>query len=34
MGSYPRIRAKFLVWLEFYQSIDPIFTEEYLFGNH
>ncbi|MCP4117611.1 MAG: hypothetical protein GY737_19885 [Desulfobacteraceae bacterium] len=31
METYPRIRAKFLVWLKFYQSIDPIFTEEYLF---
>jgi hypothetical protein len=33
MDQYPRVRSKFLVWLEFYQKIDPIFTEEYLFGN-
>ena len=32
MRKYPRVRAKFLVWLEFYQKIDPIFTEDYLFG--
>ncbi len=32
MEKYPRVRGKFLVWLEFYQKIDPIFTEEYLFG--
>jgi hypothetical protein len=32
MEQYPRIRGKFLVWLEFYKSIDPIFTEEYLFS--
>jgi hypothetical protein len=32
MDQYPRVRGKFLVWLEFYQKIDPIFTEEYLFG--
>jgi hypothetical protein len=32
MGQYPRVRGKFLVWLEFYQKIDPIFTEEYLLG--
>jgi hypothetical protein len=30
MNKYPRIRGKFKVWLEFYQKIDPIFTEEYL----
>ncbi len=30
MNQYPRVRAKFLVWIEFYQKIDPIFTEEYL----
>jgi hypothetical protein len=29
---YPRVRGKFKVWLEFYQKIDPIFTEEYLLG--
>lgn len=33
MGQYPRVRGKFIVWLEFYQKIDPIFTEAYLFGN-
>jgi hypothetical protein len=33
MDQYPRVRGKFLVWLDFYQKIDPIFTEEYLFGN-
>ena len=32
MGKYPRVRDKFLIWLEFYQKIDPIFTEKYLFG--
>jgi hypothetical protein len=32
MDQYPRVRGKFLVWLELYQKIDPIFTEEYLFG--
>jgi hypothetical protein len=32
MEQYPRVRGKFKVWLEFYQKIDPIFTEEYLFG--
>ena len=32
MRKYPRVRAKFLVWQEFYQKIDPIFTEAYLFG--
>jgi len=33
MRRYPRVRAKFLVWLDFYHKIDPIFTEEYLLGN-
>ncbi len=33
MNQYPRVRAKFLVWIEFYQKIDPLFTEEYLLGN-
>ncbi len=33
MSQYPRVRGKFQVWLEFYQKIDPIFTEEYLLGN-
>jgi hypothetical protein len=32
MDQYPRVRGKFLVWLEFYQKIDPIFTEAYLLG--
>ncbi|MBT8340984.1 MAG: hypothetical protein HKP58_01040 [Desulfatitalea sp.] len=32
MNQYPRVRGKFLVWLEFYQKIDPIFTEAYLLG--
>jgi hypothetical protein len=32
MDQYPRVRGKFLVWQDFYQSIDPIFTEEYFFG--
>jgi hypothetical protein len=32
MNQYPRVRGKFLVWLEFYKKIDPIFTEKYLLG--
>lgn len=32
MNRYPRVRAKFLIWLELYQEIDPIFTEKYLLG--
>jgi hypothetical protein len=32
MNQYPRVRGKFLVFLEFYHKIDPIFTEEYLLG--
>ncbi len=32
MEQYPRVRGKFLVWLDFYQKVDPIFTEEYFFG--
>jgi hypothetical protein len=32
MNQYPRVRGKFLVWLDFYQMIDPIFTEAYLLG--
>ena len=32
MEQYPRVRGKFLVWLKFYQKIDPIFTEDYLLG--
>lgn len=30
MNQYPRVRDKFLIWLDFYHKIDPIFTEEYL----
>jgi hypothetical protein len=32
MEKYPRVRGKFKVWLDFYQKIDPVFTEEYLLG--
>ena len=32
MNRYPRVRAKFLVWLNYYHKIDPIFTEEYFLG--
>ena len=32
MDRHPRVRGKFSVWLKFYQEVDPIFTEEYLFG--
>jgi hypothetical protein len=32
MDRYPRVRAKFLVWLDFYHEIDPIFTEDYFFN--
>lgn len=32
MNRYPRVRGKFLAWLKFYQEIDPVFTETYLFG--
>jgi hypothetical protein len=32
MNQYPRVRGKFLVWLDFYQMIDPIFSEAYLLG--
>jgi hypothetical protein len=32
MNQYPRVRGKFLVWLDFYHQIDPIFTEAYLLG--
>lgn len=32
MKKYPRVRGKFLVWLKFYQKINPVFTEEYLFS--
>ena len=32
MDQYPRVRGKFLLFLEFYHKIDPIFTEEYLLG--
>ena len=34
MNQYPRVRGKFLVFLEFYHKIDPIFTEEYLLGKN
>lgn len=30
MHQYPRVRGKFLLFLDFYHKIDPIFTEEYL----
>jgi hypothetical protein len=30
MNKYPRVRGKFLLFLDFYHKIDPIFTEEYL----
>lgn len=33
MDQHARIRGKFLVWLEFYQKVDPIFTEDYLFNS-
>jgi hypothetical protein len=33
MSQYPRVRGKLKVWLDFYQKIDPLFTEEYLLGN-
>jgi Putative zinc-binding metallo-peptidase len=32
MHQYPRVRGKFLVWLDFYHMIDPTFTEDYLLG--
>jgi hypothetical protein len=32
MDKHPRVRGKFLVFLDFYEMIDPIFTEEYLLG--
>lgn len=34
MNQYPRVRGKFLIWIEFYHKIDPIFTEEYLLGRN
>jgi hypothetical protein len=34
MNQYPRVRGKFLLFLEFYHKIDPIFTEEYLLGRN
>jgi hypothetical protein len=34
MDQYPRVRCKFLVFLDFYRKIDPIFTEAYFFGTH
>lgn len=30
INQYPQIRGKFMIWLEFYHKIDPIFTKEYL----
>lgn len=30
MNQYPRVRGKFLLFLDFYHKIDPIFTEAYL----
>jgi hypothetical protein len=33
MNRYPRVRGKFKVWLDFYQKIDPVFTEAYLLGD-
>jgi len=33
MNQYPRVHAKFKVWLDYYNKIDPIFTEAYLLGN-
>ena len=32
MTRYPRVRGKFMVWLQYYKKIDPIFTERYLLG--
>jgi hypothetical protein len=32
MTQYPRVRGKFMVWLQYYKKIDPIFTERYLLG--
>ena len=32
MNQYPRVRGKFLLFLDFYHKIDPIFTEAYLLG--
>ncbi len=32
MERYPRVRGKFKVWLDFYQKIDPVFTETNLLG--
>jgi hypothetical protein len=34
MDQYPRVRGKFLIWLDFYHKIDPIFTEDYLLGTN
>lgn len=34
MKQYKRVRGKFLLLLEFYHKIDPIFTEEYLLGEN
>jgi hypothetical protein len=32
MNQYPRVRAKFLIFIDFCHKIDPIFTEDYLLG--
>jgi hypothetical protein len=34
MDQYPRVRGKFLIWLDFYHKIDPIFSEDYLLGTN
>ena len=34
MNQYPRVRKKFLIWLDFYHKIDPIFSEQYLLGKN
>jgi hypothetical protein len=31
-ARFEPLTGKFMVWLEFHQKIDPIFTEEYLLG--
>lgn len=33
MDQYSRVRSKFKIWLDFYQKIDPVFTEAYFFGD-
>ena len=34
MNKYPRVRGKFLIWMDFYNKINPVFTEEYLLGKN